>query len=959
MINKFINIRVIFIMFIVMVCYCPVRELFAADESQDFVSICDRTEQIRLAIQKEVAFQRFTYGVSGDVRCNAIRTSELKEIRSLQIVDKEISSLKPGDFSGLENLKVLNLEGNNINRLDSATLKDLINLESLILAHNAINSLGRELSVLNNLKHVDFSGCRISTIVGDTFSANQKLETVFLPDNQIEELPEGVFMQNHAFQIIDLARNRIRKLPDAFISEKNSLRILDISGNMTENIDNDPILKFKGFQLNNASNNPEENLNDQKPIMKSLNAAIGELTFFRPPHKARANNINSYGSPVTDSQNHVFLEVQKLRRFVRDHWHMPLNIIISFSSGEHVDLTNPGLRTSEERLLLRQLEEVREAYRRAAFDFFEVQINFVGPDSLQKTPSLSFNKKRIGFIIFLKASAEKSLRSSLITDDQMLDLLAENFERSHSINWFAKESPQDLEAAIKRDFAKVARLDDEIRFDIIRLDDLIDTAMERTKLTEGKDFFSNSELIDARLIQFRVMLAFQRLENTISRWKLAESDAQFPYRAEVRMLLSEASETYRTHLDGFVLTIVGGRATINILNKTWYHRNPIFKILDSEVLAGFFNLDGRISTRIPGGAVRDLLKSRLSLPLLHFLFWTRSLDEKVTTSDIEQSPLREEMIQAKQRIDKNRQTFDRVQISYARALKELWDARIKNSIKFPLYHVMVGVAGFIGDTRLSHPPPAITDEQMTDMKSHLKPGDLLIERTDYYLSNAFLGGFWPHGILYLGSKEEWSKMKLSDGTTLAEDYWIAEHILPYYHSEKDGRPAMVMEAISEGVVFNSLEEAAQKDYIAIFRPKFKQEDQEAKIAGIIKRALKYHGRSYDFDFDFFTDDKLVCTELLYRAYHPDINFLVQKEAVRKPAPPIPGMIKKAGRDTMPANEIAKLALYMLEHKEPDPSIGYAGQTLEFVRLYMKQDKDKPAIIYEGEQGIEVLRTSLQ
>jgi hypothetical protein len=202
-------------------------------------------------------------------------------------------------------------------------------------------------------------------------------------------------------------------------------------------------------------------------------------------------------------------------------------------------------------------------------------------------------------------------------------------------------------------------------------------------------------------------------------------------------------------------------------------------------------------------------------------------------------------------------------------------------------------------------------------------------------------------------------MGLADGTTLAEDHWIAGHILPNYHSEKDNRPALVLEAISEGVVFNSLEEAAQKDYIAIFRPKFSPEEQEAKIAGIIKRALKYHGRPYDFNFDFFTDDKLVCTELLYRAFHPDINFLIQKEAIKKPDPPVPGMINKAGRDTMPAGEIIKLALYMLDHKKPDPSIGYAGQTLEFIRLYMKQGEGRPARIFEGEQGIEALKQSLR
>lgn len=354
------------------------------------------------------------------------------------------------------------------------------------------------------------------------------------------------------------------------------------------------------------------------------------------------------------------------------------------------------------------------------------------------------------------------------------------------------------------------------------------------------------------------------------------------------------------------------------------------------------------------------MKSRLSVPLLvNFLFKMRSLDKKVSVEEIERSVLRAEMTQAVERIANNRRSLAEHKISNVDAFKDLWDARVKKGVKFPLYRVTMGIANVIGDTRIAHPPSAITDEQLVKMKSILKPGDLLVSRSDYYLSNAFLGGFWPHGILYLGHKEQWSRLRLADGSILAEDPWIAKNILPYYHSKKDNRPAMVLEAISEGVVFNSLEEAAQKDYLLILRPKFAPQEQEAKIAAAIKRALRYHGRPYDFDFNFFTDDKLVCTELLYRAYHPDINFLVQKQAIQKPDPPVPGMIKKAGRDTMPANEIVKLFLYMLDNKESNPSIEYTGQKLRFVRLYMKQEDGEPARILEGAQGVEALKQTLE
>ena len=959
MINKFRNLSFIFVMIITAVCLSPASDLFAADESQEFVSICHRTEQVRMAIQKEVSVLRLVSGKEGEVRCYAIRPSELRQIEYLQIVEKDITTMKRGDFAGLDALKILDLEGNRITKLDASVFSDLNALQYLILARNPLTAIGLELVPLPNLKHVDFSACKLSSVSAKAFSSNHKLEAVFLAGNSLSELPEGLFSRNSSLQVIDLSRNLLKQLPVSCLSDRSSLKSLDISQNRIERIDDHQFLNQTELRVVNLANNPIITLQNNETLQKKFNANTGIILAKGQSFRRKQNNLNHSQSVAPYSQDHIFISTERVRTFVRNHWHLPLNIKIYFSSREQADLESPGRRAGEERLLLRQLEEIREAYRRAAFDFFEVQISFAGSGSSQKTPVLSFNKKQIGIAILLNADAKKADNRGLITDDQILELLADHFNRSHSIKWYSEETSAVLETALKRDFEKVTRMNDELQFDIIRFADLIDTATERSQKNHDKDFFTNSELIDVRFIQFRVLLTFQRLENTIARWKLAESDPAFPNRAEVRMLLSEASEVYRTHLDWFINTVVGGRATINILDKTWYHRNPIFKILDSEVPAGFFNLDGRLSTRIPSGAIRDLLERRLSLPFLYFLRETRFLDKNVSENDISKSPLREQMMQSKDKIRKNRQTLKKIEISYLRSFKELWDARIKNSVKFPLYQVVVGVAGWIGDTRLSHPSPAITDAQMDDMKAHLKPGDLIIERTDYYLSNAFLGGFWPHGILYLGPKEEWTKMTLADGTTLAEDPWIAEHITPHYRSEKDGRPALVMEAISEGVVFNSLEEAAQKDYIAIFRPKFSPQEQEAKIAGIIKRALKYYGRPYDFDFDFFTDDKLVCTELLYRAYHPDINFLIQKEAIRKPNPPIPGMIHKAGRDTMPAGEIAKLALYMLDHKAPDSSIGYGGQLLEFVRLYMKEGKGKPARIFSGDQGIQVLKQSLK
>ena len=41
---------------------------------------------------------------------------------------------------------------------------------------------------------------------------------------------------------------------------------------------------------------------------------------------------------------------------------------------------------------------------------------------------------------------------------------------------------------------------------------------------------------------------------------------------------------------------------------------------------------------------------------------------------------------------------------------------------------------------------------------------------------------------------------------------------------------------------------------------------EDELRDALGRALSHRGKKYDFDFDFETTDRLVCTELIFRAY---------------------------------------------------------------------------------------------
>ena len=120
-----------------------------------------------------------------------------------------------------------------------------------------------------------------------------------------------------------------------------------------------------------------------------------------------------------------------------------------------------------------------------------------------------------------------------------------------------------------------------------------------------------------------------------------------------------------------------------------------------------------------------------------------------------------------------------------------------------------------------------------------------------------------------------------------ESAQVAKTVDDYLKAAHDGEPHTVIESVSEGVIFNSLTESMSADYVAVLRPRGLGDAERARA---IARAFAHVGKPYDFEFDFFSADRLVCTELLYRAYDGLLNF---------------DLVPIMGRMTLPALEIAK------------------------------------------------------
>lgn len=203
------------------------------------------------------------------------------------------------------------------------------------------------------------------------------------------------------------------------------------------------------------------------------------------------------------------------------------------------------------------------------------------------------------------------------------------------------------------------------------------------------------------------------------------------------------------------------------------------------------------------------------------------------------------------------------------------------------YRASAQVSTLVGDARLRAPRQGralVSAEQLAELRGKLRPGDILIERRNWYLSNAFLPGYWPHAALYVGTAAELRELGLAD------DPRVARHLAAFSRPDSHGHAPAVIEAMSEGVVFTSLDySAGGADGVAVLRPRV---DDDARRE-IIARAFEHAGKPYDFDFDFFSADKLVCTEVVYRAMAGYVDL---------------PLFDILGRRTLPALEIVRHAL---------------------------------------------------
>ena len=134
---------------------------------------------------------------------------DLLSVRLINMSGHSLTTLKSGDFSGLDWVRLLYIPSNSLESLPEDIFDGLILLETINLTSNSLESLPE-----------------------DIFDGLSNLENLYLASNSLESLPGGIF-DGLPLTSLDLGSNALTSLPDGLFSGVSNLGFLRLQHNAT------------------------------------------------------------------------------------------------------------------------------------------------------------------------------------------------------------------------------------------------------------------------------------------------------------------------------------------------------------------------------------------------------------------------------------------------------------------------------------------------------------------------------------------------------------------------------------------------------------------------------------------------------------------------------------------------------------------------------------------------------
>ena len=287
--------------------------------------VCDRTPQVRDAIVAAVR------GVSD---CSDVTETHLAAIRGLlDLRNKNISALKPGDFDGLSSLQDIRLDRNQLRALPADIFSGLSSLRTLYLNNNRLSSLPSTVfSGLSSLSNLYMNNNQLTSLPALVFSGLTSLRQINMHTNLLTTLPVNVFSGLSSLNQISINNNRLTSLPENVFSGRTGLIYLYLDGNRLTSL---PANLFSGLS---ALEQLKFNNNRLSTLPAGLFRGLSSLTWLL----VQGNTVNPL--PFTVSLEKVGTNQFKATAPVGAPFAMtiPITVVNGSISGGATTLTIPA-----------------------------------------------------------------------------------------------------------------------------------------------------------------------------------------------------------------------------------------------------------------------------------------------------------------------------------------------------------------------------------------------------------------------------------------------------------------------------------------------------------------------------------------------------------------------------------------------------------------------------------------
>ena len=235
----------------------PIKEIPQALKT----SVCGRSKYVKEALMKHIVIRQ-----AGITSCADVMASHLKQIETLFVLDLSSlhygseSNLNSNDFSGLSNLKILNLSNNRIRILPEGVFNTLTALVELDLSDNIISDLSEKIfSELSSLQILKLNNNPIGNLLEEVFNSLTSLIELDLGNISISNLHLETFSSLTSLQVLRLNNPPLQGFPFEQFSSSSPDETKEAVFSIFESL-------FEQF----SSISPGERTEELSPIFKFL-----------------------------------------------------------------------------------------------------------------------------------------------------------------------------------------------------------------------------------------------------------------------------------------------------------------------------------------------------------------------------------------------------------------------------------------------------------------------------------------------------------------------------------------------------------------------------------------------------------------------------------------------------------------------------------------------------------------